>query len=95
MLQAIEALLSLISGLLPSIGVGSTTVVAKIIEALVMVVPIIANNLPNLLASVKNIIAALQTSGAVTDEQMAQLAALDAQVDAAFETAATAAGDGN
>lgn len=88
MLQAIEALLALISGLLPSLGIGSATVIGKIIEALVTVVPIIANNLPNLLASVKNIIAALQTSGAVTQDQLDQLAALDAQVDAAFEAAA-------
>jgi hypothetical protein len=88
---AISTLLALIEALLPTLGIGSASVVAKILEALINIVPIIAANAANFLTPVKNIIAALQTSGAVTADQMTQLTALDAQVDAAFETAATAA----
>ena len=88
---AISTLLALIEALLPTLGVGTSSVVAKILEALINIVPIIAANAANFLTPVKNIIAALQNSGAVTADQMAQLSTLDAQVDAAFEAAATAA----
>lgn len=90
---AIETLLTLIEGLLPSLGVASTSVIEKILVSLIQIVPIIASDAANFLTPVKNIIAALQTSGAATADQMTQLAALDTQCDAAFEAAATAAGD--
>ena len=86
---AIQTLLALIEALLPTIGVASTSVIEKIVAALVQIVPIIAANASNFLTPVKNIIAALQSSGAVTPDQMTALQALDAQVDAAFEAAAT------
>lgn len=90
---AIETLLTLIEGLLPELGVSSAAnVVNQILNALIVIVPIIAQNAQNFLTPVKNIIAALQSSGAVTPAQMSALQALDAQVDAAFEAAATAAG---
>lgn len=92
MLIAIQTLLTLIESLLSEIGIGTSSVVEKILAALIQIVPIIAQNATNFLTPVKNIIAALQSSGAVTADQMAALQALDAQCDAAFETAAAAAG---
>ena len=89
---AIQTLLALISGLLPLLGVGSSSVVAEIIAALEAIVPIIAANAQNFLAPVQAIIATLSGSGLVTAAQMATLRALDAQVDSAFEAAANAAG---
>lgn len=89
---AVQTLLTLIEGLLPEVGLASASVVGKIIEALITIVPIIATNVSNLIAPVKNIIAALQNSGNVTPAQIATLQQLDAQCDAAFEAAATAAG---
>jgi hypothetical protein len=85
---AITTLLTLIEGLLPSLGVGSASLVDKILVALISIVPIIAANASNLIIEVQGIIAALQASGNVTADQMAQLAALDAQCDAAFAAAA-------
>ena len=90
---AVETLLALIEALLPEFGVASASVIAKIVSALVTIVPIIASNATNFLTPVKNIIAALQASGNVTTDQMASLATLDAQVDAAFEAAAGQAGE--
>lgn len=87
MSTAIEALLALISALLPSIGVASSTVVAQIITALIQIVPVLAASATDLITPVKNIITALQTSGAVTPAQLDALDALDAQCDAAFDAA--------
>jgi hypothetical protein len=85
---AIETLLALIEALLPELGVASTNVISKIVEALVTIVPIVAADASNFLTPIKNIIAALQASGNVTDAQMKSLTDLDAQCDAAFEAAA-------
>ena len=90
MTEAIQILLTLIQGLLPSLGVASTSVVDQILAALIQIVPIISANAANFLQPVQNIIAALQSSGALTADQLAALAALDAQVDAAFDAAVAA-----
>jgi hypothetical protein len=89
----IETLLTLIEGLLPELGAGAATgVVNQILQALIAIVPIIAANATDFLTPVKNIIAALQSSGAVSQDQITQLQQLDAQCDAAFEAAAKNAG---
>jgi UDP-N-acetylmuramyl tripeptide synthase len=85
--SAIESLLILIEGLLPSLGIAGSNVITKIIVALIQIVPILAEEATNLITPVKNIIAALQTKGPLTPDQMAQLQALDAQCDAAFDAA--------
>lgn len=90
---AIETLLILIDGLLPELGAGaSTAIIDKILAALIQIVPIIASAATSFLPTVNNIIASLQNS-TLTPAQVTALAALNAQVDAAFEAAATAAGD--
>jgi hypothetical protein len=87
---AIETLLTLISGLLPELGANAaTSVVEKILAALISIVPVIASAAPNFITEVKNIIAALQQSGAVTPDQITQLQQLDAQCDAAFDAASS------
>lgn len=90
----IETLLILIEGLMGQLGTGASVgVINEILKALIQIVPIIASTFTDFLPSVQNIIGSLRGNGAVTPEQVAQLDALDAQVDAAFEAAATAAGD--
>lgn len=89
---AIQILLTLIEGLLPSLGVSGSSVVEKILAALIQVVPLIAQEATDLITPVKNIIAALSNSGAVTADQITTLQALDAQCDGNFESAAQAAG---
>lgn len=89
----ISIFLTLIEGLLPELGTNAaTSAIDKILSALITIVPIIASNASNFLTPVKNIIAALSASGNVTPDQLAQLQALDAQVDAAFDAATGAAG---
>lgn len=89
---AIQTLLALIQGVLPTLGVGSSSVVAEIVSALETIVPVITANAQNFLAPVQAIIATLSGSGAVTAAQVSTLQALDAQCDAAFEAAANADG---
>lgn len=92
MTTAILTLLTLIEAMLGSVSNPAIDVIDKIIAALVGIVPTLASEVPNAVTAVKNIITALSTSGNATAAQMASLQALDAQVDADFEAAATAAG---
>jgi hypothetical protein len=90
---AIETMLTLIEGLLPELGLSNASnIVNQILNALITIVPIIAANAANFITPVKNIIAALQSSGAVTPDQITALQQLDAQCDAAFDAAAGSAG---
>ena len=85
---AVEAILNLIQALMPNLGIGSSGIVDKILIALIQIVPIVAQEVQDFLVPLQNIITALKNSGPVTPEQMAQLEALNAQVDAAFDAAA-------
>ena len=88
-----EAVLALITALLPQLGVtgANADLIGKIIAALVALIPTVIQEAKDLLPAVKNIIAALSANPATTADQLAALDALDAQVDAAFEAAAAAA----
>jgi hypothetical protein len=94
MFTALETLLVLVEGVMGELGTGTTVgIIDKVLAALTTIVPVIAAQFPNLLASVQNIIDSLEGSGAVTQAQQVALDALSAQVDAAFSAAAAAAGD--
>jgi hypothetical protein len=67
-----------------SIG-AAVTLLEQIISAAV-------NEVETITPEIKAIIAQLQSNGAVTADQMTQLSALDAQVDAAFDAASAADG---
>ena len=88
MSAAILALLGVLSQIAPVLG---SSAITSVINALVQIVPALITTVEDVVPMVKNIIAALQSNTAVTADQLAQLQALDAQVDAAFEAAATAA----
>lgn len=88
MSAAILALLGVLSQIAPVLG---SSAITSVITALVQIVPTLITTVEDVVPMVKNIIAALQSNTAVTADQLAQLQALDAQVDAAFEAAATAA----
>jgi hypothetical protein len=91
MSAAITALLSLIGQLLPLVGswTGSGAV-ASIITTLTQILPLVVQEVETVGPAIKNIIDALSANPATTAEELAQLQALDAQVDAAFESAAAA-----
>lgn len=85
----IPVILSLLQTIIPAINSSST--IAKIIETLVQIIPIIVTEVQDLVPEVKNVIAALQSTNGITDDQMTQLIALDAKVDSDFEAAVAAA----
>jgi len=85
----ITAVIALLGQILPLVQ--NSQQIASIIVTLIQIVPVLVKEAQDLVQPVKNIIAALQTNAATTEEQMATLKELDAQVDADFEAAATAA----
>jgi len=86
----VSAVLTLLEQILPLLGAGSTaTQVASIIQTLVSLLPLVINEIQQVAPAIKNIIAALSANPAATADQLAQLQALDAQVDAAFDQAAS------
>lgn len=87
---AIQALLAIVQALLPDLGVASTNVIAKIVDALVQLEPVIAKAVPALIQEVQGVIASLQSSGALTADQMTALTTLNASVDAALAAAIAA-----
>lgn len=60
---------------------------AKVISTLETWVPIVEQGALDLVTPIKNVIAALQSNGNVTGDQIVALATLDARVDAAFDAA--------
>lgn len=87
MTPIITAVVTLLGQLLPLIG-GNSTAIASVIQTLIALLPAITQEIETLVPMVKNIIAALQADPATTADQLATLAALDQQCDAAFEAAA-------
>jgi hypothetical protein len=89
---ALTAILSLIEQVLPLLGVAtsSSSLITTIVTTLENLLPLIIGEIPTVYNSVKNIITALTADPSTTAAQLATLQALDAQVDAAFDTAAAA-----
>jgi len=86
---AVALLLSLIGQFVPAVA-ANEGLISSIITALTQLIPLVQQEVSDILPEVKNIIAALKDSSTtLTADQLAQLQALDAQVDAAFEAAAT------
>lgn len=87
-----QAIIPLLLSMLEAIAPGATTVVIeKVINVLVLLVPIIIDEYKALVPIVQNIIAALQQSGDITPAQWDMLDAMSAQYDADFKTALDAA----
>lgn len=87
MSAALTILLTLIEGLIPS---AAPAVIDEILKALIAIVPTLVNEGTAAITGVKNLIAALQSTGNATPAQMTTLQSLDAQCDAQFEAAAAA-----
>lgn len=90
MSAAFTSILALLQQLLPLITAGTSGasgLVSTIVNVLETWLPLIENLTEALYTPIKNIIAELQSGGALTADQITQLEALDAQVDAAFAAA--------
>ena len=85
----VSSVVALLTQFLPLIN--SSAQVAKVIETLINILPTISQVAQDLVAPIKNIIAALSANPAADAQQIATLKALDTAYDAAFEAAATAA----
>jgi len=86
----VTGLLDLLAKIVPAVA-GNTSAVSSTISTLTTVVPALIQEYQDVLPFVKNIIAALKNDPATTAVQIAQLKALDKQVDDAFDAAALAA----
>ena len=87
--NVVIAILGMLEAILPNlVSSGSANVIDTIIKSLITLLPFIVQEISSLVQPVKNIIAALSANPATTEDQLAQLQALDANVDAAFEAAA-------
>lgn len=86
MSAALVALLAVLGQIAPALG---SSAITSIITALTQIIPVLIQEVEDVVPIVKNIISALQSNTAITPDQQAALVALDAQVDAAFEAAAT------
>ena len=80
MSAAVIALLSILGQIAGATG---STQIASIISFLTSFIPTLIKEVEDVVPFVKNIITALQSNAAITPEQLAQLTALDAQVDQA------------
>lgn len=91
----ITSVLAMIEALLPAItSTASASTITAIITALTNMLPFIIQEVEALVGPVKNIISALSANPATTAAQLASLQTLDAQVDAAFDTAFAGVPDG-
>ena len=88
----ITTIIPLLEGLLPDLAKISPPSIAAIITALEAIIPVATSEIATVGPIIQNVISELQSNAAITPDQTATLTALDAQVDAAFEAAATAAG---
>lgn len=91
-MSTVLTLLTMISSLLPQLSALSSGAIGTVIGALLQIMPTVVSEVEGVAPFIKNIIAALSSSTNVTPDQLAQLQVLDAQCDAAFESAATEAG---
>lgn len=83
----ITLVLTALQQLIPVLGAASQF--SPILDLLAKLLPIVIKEAMDLTPMIKNIIDALRNKDAVTPEQLDQLAILNAQIDAAFEAAAT------
>lgn len=86
----VTGLLGLLAKIVPAVA-GNSTAVGSTISTITTLVPTLIQEYQDVLPFVKNIIATLKNDPATTAAQLAQLKALDKQVDDAFDTAAAAA----
>lgn len=86
--QIIQLALTLLEQVAPQLAGANATLITKIIEGLVALVPLLITEYKDVLPFVQNVITLLKSNNLVTADQLATLTALETQIDAAFEAAA-------
>ena len=85
----IQLVLALLTQIAPQLAGANTQLIAKIINGLIVLIPILIKEYKDLVPHIRNIIAVLKNSGNVTEDQWNQLIELEVQIDAAFDQAAS------
>jgi hypothetical protein len=89
----VTQIIAFVEAELPNIMSAATAAtITRIIGILEQVISLGIQLAPTIVTAIKNIIAALKTSGPVTTDQLDQLDAIEAKLDADFDAAAAAAG---
>ena len=88
MTSVVSIIVQLLTSLLPIIGNLAPASIGSTITLLENIIPVVVKEAQDLIAPVQNIIAALQGSGSVTSDQVAQLQAQSATLDATLDAAA-------
>ena len=86
------AIVAMLSTLVPLLTGAAAEAIDPIINVLVALIPQIVNEVQSVGPSIMNIINVIKGRKDVTPAQLEALAGAEAQLDAAFEAAATAAG---
>ncbi len=89
--QIITLALTLLEQVAPQLAGANATLVTRIIEGLVALIPLLLKEYQSVIPFIQNVIALLRNNNQVTPDQLAQLDVLELQIDAAFDAAATAA----
>lgn len=89
--QIIQLTLTLLEAVAPQLAGANATLIEKIIEGLVTLVPLLITEYKDVTPFIQNIIVLLKSNNLVTADQLATLTALETQIDAAFEAAAASA----
>lgn len=84
----VTVVITLLAKLVPAIGANSQ-LIDDIITALEQIIPVLVKEYQDLVPIVKNIISALQGTDGITADQWTALNALEQQIDAEFDQAAS------
>lgn len=87
----IQLALTLLQQVVPQLGGANAQLITKIINGLVVLVPILIQEYKELVPVVKNIISVLKNSGNLNEDQWNQLIEMEVKIDAAFDEAANKA----
>lgn len=82
---AVTGVLSLITTILPLVGVKNTEAIGGIVKTLDDIAPLVVSQIGTTYVGVKNIVASLGDHPATTAEQMATLHAFDKKIDDAWD----------
>lgn len=85
----IQLALTLLEQIAPQIAGANASLIEKIVEGLIALIPLLVKEYQDAIPFIRNVIALIKGNGNVTAEQLQTLDDLEIQIDAAFETAAT------
>lgn len=80
--------LTLLQTIAPQLGGANAVLITRIIDGLIAIIPVLVKEYQDAVPFVKNVIVLLKNHNQVTADQLTQLDAMEAQIDADFEAIA-------